>query len=88
MMRHPDTAWGLWWVAVLVSFTVLERQALGVPTGGYTLTATTKRWLGIHPAHPVHRTLGMAVLTGAAVWTAMHLYGPDTKHPGCVWCAS
>lgn len=64
--------WGTWLTAALATFGVLEYRALRNPVHGHTLTATTRRWLGIHPVRP-WRYLGDLVLIGAPAWFVLHI---------------
>jgi len=54
-MNVPGWLWATWAIATLVSFGVMEGLALHDRRGYDTLTATTRRWLGIYPAKPLRR---------------------------------
>ncbi|MEB3367399.1 hypothetical protein [Saccharopolyspora mangrovi] len=75
-MRKPDLIWATYLVAVALGFTVLERQALRNPQHGHTLTATTRRWLGLHPVQP-WRSAGYVGFAGSVAggtgWLIYHI---------------
>jgi len=70
-----DIAWAVWLVTVAVSFGVL--QWLGARKKA-TLSATTRRWLGIDPPKP-WRQVGIALFTSAVTtfvaWFIPHITG-------------
>lgn len=80
-MSKPDRVWARWLAAVAVSFGVLEWRAYRRPDYGHTLTATSKRWLGIRPRRP-WRVAGTAGLVGALAWLAVHIVVDGGRQQG------
>jgi hypothetical protein len=73
--------WGLIWAlwltfAVAIPFAILETIAIVDKRRGNTLTATTRRWLGIDPPNK-RRRIGIPLFTAAllifAVWFGFHI---------------
>lgn len=76
-----DKRWGAWVLSCLASFAVL--QALGFrdyPDYKHTLSATTRRWLGVYPQRPrrLASTMGMLGLFG--VYLGHTLTQPPPYH--------
>lgn len=71
-VRSSDIIWSAWLLGTAGSFAYLERRALKQNTKGVTLTAFTKRWLGIHPRKPWSLGSGAVFLVGLA-WIALHI---------------
>lgn len=71
-MKQPDLVWGAWLVTVVGSFAVLEARALKNPEHGHTLSATTRRCLGVHPARP-WRWVGTYALVSGLAWFGQHM---------------
>ncbi|HZM83758.1 MAG TPA: hypothetical protein VFC19_49195 [Candidatus Limnocylindrales bacterium] len=63
--------WAAWLLTVAVSFAGLEWLS-----GKETLSATTRRWLGVDPPKPWRRTsivLFMSAVLGFAAWFVPHI---------------
>lgn len=71
-LRKPDVTWACWCAAVGASFAAIEHRALKNPEHGHTLTATSKRWLGVHPRQP-HYIVSSVLLSLALSWIAAHI---------------
>ena len=69
-MNWP-VAWAVWLVTFAASFGVMEWLS-----GKETLSATTRRWLGIDPPKPWRRytiVLFACAVAGFAVWFIPHI---------------
>lgn len=79
---NPNAAWGVWAGVTLAGFLYLEIPALQRPALGHTLTATTRRSLGIDPHRP---WMGAATsgYVAALLWLGVHIitgkYGPKRR---------
>ncbi|HZN76039.1 MAG TPA: hypothetical protein VFC00_30780 [Micromonosporaceae bacterium] len=63
--------WAVWLVTFAVTFALMEWLS-----GKETLSATTRRWLGIDPPQPWRRTsivLFASAVTGFAAWFIPHI---------------
>lgn len=80
MTRRADITWAAWMAAVVASFAAIESKALKNPEHGHTLTATSKRWLGVHPRQP-WGLFGSVFFSLALSWVAAHIIAEGENVP-------
>lgn len=68
----PDTEWASWALLTALLFTLLEGAALRSGSHERTLSATTRRWLGIQPVR-WYRPVGSALFFGVLAWIGVHI---------------
>lgn len=77
MATKGDWWWAGWLAGGLVTFAVLEGFAFAeYPDRRHTLTAVTRRWLGIYPLRPRRVTSSIGMAGGFAMLAAHFLTDP------------
>lgn len=71
-MTKSDRDWLMWVLGTFGTFAYLEGRAFHRKKPEETLTHTTRKALGIHPAKP-YRLVTSGVLVGFCFWLAAHL---------------
>lgn len=75
-MSKPDLVWGSYLLAVALGFAILEHAALSQHKKGLTLSATLRRWLGVHPAREwgaFSRWMFSTTMLSTTAWIIYHI---------------